>query len=201
MPPLPNTVPLTYRASATLTDYSGRKRSIGLTTTLSSTDPTPIVDDLIANTTALFTNIGNMSNAAVSAIRWQFERKAEPNCDDLVVYDETYSSVDTVAQFVFRDALGKLLYLDVPAPDAAYFLDDRFTLDLAQLQPGDVRDAALAILQDAAGLDPVFEPCLISTALTSKKGKRLKNSPVPVIEEPGGGDLPPAEPALPEVVP
>lgn len=179
MPPIPASPVSIARAtgSSSYVDPSGRVASVKL----------PSFDDTV---TALEINtilgfIANASNAAEFRRGVVAETVVDLACaaNDLVAFDESYSSVGVVAVMKFkRSPFSAYEYVEIPAPDAS-ILDA--TLQYVNVSAGTgqsiVTDVLAALGEDA---------CYVGSYVATRKIKRIAAPPRPALYEPELGQLP-----------
>lgn len=142
-----------------------------------------------AQRTALRDAIGNASNAGMIAeVVSAAQRIAETAVE---TFDEAYAEASTKALFLFEDpATLETVRLSIPAPDAAMFGPDGVTVD-----PANVRAQAIVTAAIAYSGNPNLAIKRAYRVIESRSLPRPRT--VPGFEEPGAGELPGPEPALP----
>lgn len=193
MPRLPVSAERSLVVSWTMVDYSGAKRakSIRIRGTGVIADP---AGALLLGTN-IIQNVGDASNAAVVRGHVGFDFRVDPACDEVIVFDEAYASVDRVGTMQWRDGLGQWLYLGIPAIDASKLMPDRRTINTSDTNMAAILADVNTLL--ALTASPNYDPCYSKSFLSRNSGRFARTPSLPAIAEPGELDEPGDAPALP----
>jgi hypothetical protein len=139
-----------------------------------------------AQALAFATAVGQISNARVESLS-----TTTVNTYSLVLpFDEAYASVTVKAMLIYQNlSTGQVVRVEIPAPDASIFLADGVTVNAQNTLVLAVSGAIQAIIGSGFTLRRAF---------LSQRSRRIIARPLaPGSAEPGTGQLPPGEPALP----
>jgi hypothetical protein len=143
---------------------------------------------------ALRDALGNLSTAGVIADSTTLKRYI--NVTDADTHDEAFASVSQRLVFVLQNDAGHTRSVSIPAPDLGMFHDNRVSVNMSHpsviTAVGEIENVLNGGALNGTGTYSVVR------AYRSETTRKLpKDVAIPNLLEPGAGDFPSGEPALP----